>query len=175
MANLNLKIIKTNIFKLLDYSGLSDIMFANILGISEKQLRLIQSNNAEFNIVNINKASEFFAISINKINSENIELDFRFREKLALKHKNNIEYYAQLIIRPTLRHAIRFLLVGNSNFKNRGFVIGEIRDMFLERGWDFASGYISTGMARNKDLIEIAGKKIVKGKEVNLYKPRNTT
>ncbi|WP_265834814.1 hypothetical protein [Pedobacter sp. MR22-3] len=174
MANLSLKIITKNIFKLLDYSGLTDIMFANVLGISEKQLRLVKSNEAEFNIDNINKAAEFFAVSINKINSEEIEIDVCFREKLALKHKNNIEYYSLLETRPTLRHAIRFTLLENSNFKSNGFTIGEIRDLFLEQKWNFTSGYISTGMARNNDLIEIASKKIIKGKEVNVYKPRKT-
>ncbi|MCX2582722.1 hypothetical protein OQ267_02885 [Pedobacter sp. MR22-3] len=149
-------------------------MFANVLGISEKQLRLVKSNEAEFNIDNINKAAEFFAVSINKINSEEIEIDVCFREKLALKHKNNIEYYSLLETRPTLRHAIRFTLLENSNFKSNGFTIGEIRDLFLEQKWNFTSGYISTGMARNNDLIEIASKKIIKGKEVNVYKPRKT-
>lgn len=158
----------------MDYSGLTDIMFANVLGISEKQLRLVKSNEAEFNIDNINKAAEFFAVSINKINSEEIEIDVCFREKLALKHKNNIEYYSLLETRPTLRHAIRFTLLENSNFKSNGFTIGEIRDLFLEQKWNFTSGYISTGMARNNDLIEIASKKIIKGKEVNVYKPRKT-
>jgi hypothetical protein len=169
MANLNLKIITRNIFKLLDYSGLTDIMFANILGISEKQLRLINSNEAEFSINNINKSCEFFAVSISKINNEDIDIDNFFRKKLALKHKNNIEYYALLETRPSIRHAIRFALLRNPNFRSSGFITQEIRDLFLEHEWDFNSGYISTGMARNKDLVEIASKKIIKGKEVNVY------
>lgn len=169
MAKLNLEIITRNIFKLLDYSGITDIMFANILSISEKQLRLINSNEAEFNIDNINKACEFFTVSINKINNEHIELDSFFREKLVLKHKNNIEYYTLLEVRPTIRHAIRFALLENSNFVSNGLIIAEIRDLFLKRKWDFASGYISTGMARNKDLVEIAAKKFINGKEVNIY------
>jgi len=173
MANLNLKIITRNILKLLDYSGLTDIMFANILGISEKQLRLINSNQAEFSIDNINKSCDFFAVSINKINNEDIDVDSLFRKKLALKHKNNIEYYTLLETRPSIRHAIRFALLGNSNFKINGLITKEIRDLFLEQEWDFNSGYISTGMARNKDLVEIAGKKIIKGKEVNIYKAKN--
>ncbi|MFC4196631.1 hypothetical protein, partial [Pedobacter jamesrossensis] len=154
----------------MDYSGLTDIMFANLLGISDKQLRLIKSNKAEFSIDTINKASEFFTVSINKINSEDLEIDVCFREKLALKHKNNIEYYTLLESRPTLRHAIRFTLLENSDFRSNGFITSEIRNLFLEKEWDFSSGYISTGMARNKDLVEIAGKKIIKGKEVHIYK-----
>lgn len=169
MANLSLKTITRNIFKLLDYSGITDIMFANLLGISDKQLRLIKSDKAEFSINTINKASEFFTVSVNKINSEDLEIDVCFREKLAFKHKNNIEYHTLLESRPTLRHAIRFTLLENSNFTSNGLITSEIRNLFLEQDWDFTSGYISTGMARNKDLVEIAGKKIIKGKEINVY------
>jgi len=169
MANLNLKTITKNIFKLLDYSGLTDIMFANILGISEKQLRLIYSNEAEFNIDNINKACELFVVSINKINNEHIEIDNSFREKLAIKHKNNDEFSSFLELRPSIRHAIRFILVQHLEFKNNGLIVSEIENIFLAKGWNYTSGYISTAMNRNDDLVEIKGKRIKNGKKVNAY------
>ncbi len=169
MAKLNLKNITRNIFKLLDYSGLTDIMFVNILGISEKQLRLIYSDEAEFNIENINKACELFAISINKINNGDIEIESSFREKLASKHKNNDEFNSFLQIRPSIRHAIRFILVQNLEFKNAGLIVSEIENLFLAKGWNYTSAYISTAMSRNDDLVEIKGTRIKNGKKVNVY------
>ncbi len=169
MANLNLEIITKNIFKLLDYSGLTDIMFANILGISEKQLRLINSDEAEFNIDNINKACEFFALSLSKINNDDVDIDNTFREKLASKHKNNIEFSSLLALRPSIRHAIRFVLLQYPKFKNDGLIVSEIENVFLEKGWRYTSGYISTGMTRNSEFVKVKGKLIKNGKKVNVY------
>lgn len=169
MTNLNLEIITKNIFKLLDYSGLTGIMFANIIGTSEKQLRLIDCNEAEFNIDNINKACEFFALSISKINNEDVDIDNSFREKLASKHKKNVEFSSLLTLRPSIRHAIRFVLVQYPKFKNDGLIVSEIENVFLEKGWRYTSGYISTAMARNSDLVEVRGKRLKNGKEVNVY------
>lgn len=169
MAKLNLKTITRNIFRLLDYSGLTDIMFANILGISEKQLRLIYSDEAEFNIDNINKACELFAVSISKINNEDIEIENSFREKLASKHKNNDEFNSFLQLRPSIRHAIRFTLVQTFEFQNNGLIVSEIENLFLAKGWNYTSAYISTAMNRNNDLVEIKGKRIKNGKNVNVY------
>ena len=169
MVNLNLEVITKNLLKLLDYSGITDISFSRLLDISEKQLRLIKTSEAEFNIANINRACDFFAISLSTINSDVIEVENTFREKLTLKHKNNLQYYSLLELRPSITHAIRFTLLEDASFKNKGLNVGEIRDVFLNKGWTFTSRYISTSMGRSVDLVEIRGKKLQKGKEVNIY------
>ncbi|ERJ57933.1 hypothetical protein [Sphingobacterium paucimobilis] len=172
MEHLNLNIISTNIFKLLDYSGLSDLTFANLLGFSEKQLRLIKKHKAQFNIDNLNKACDFFNVALTRINKAEFEPETDLRERLLIKHRKNTEYYTLLEKRPTIRHAIRFILLNHLIFKTEGLGSGDIRAVFLEKDWDFTSRYISTAMLRNSDLVEIVGETIVKGKKANIYGPK---
>lgn len=172
MENLNLEIITSNILKLLDFSGVADLRFAEILGISEKQFRLIKNEEANFNINNINKACDFFNIQISKINKATFKPENDLRETLANKHRNNVEYYPLLESRPTIRHAIRFTLLQHPIFISEGLVIGDIREIFIAKGWQFTSRYISTAMLRNLDLVNIIGEKTVKGKKANVYGPK---
>lgn len=172
MENLNLRIITINIFKLLDYSGITDLEFADILDISEKQLRLIKKGKAEFNIDNINKACGFFNIQLSKVNKTEVHINNNFREKLAIKHKNNPEFYPILECRPSIRHAIRFVLLLDETFKTKGLGVGDIKTLFESKGWYFTSTYISTSISRNSDLVQVVGKQTVKGREANLYGPR---
>jgi hypothetical protein len=172
MANLNLEAITKNIFKLLDYSGTTDVNFANLLAISEKQFRLIKNGQAEYNIKSINKACEFFNVSLSKINGKEIEINNDYREQLANRHKDNSEYYTLLESRPPIRHAIKFALLADLEFKNNGLIVGEIREIFIRKGWIFTSRYISTSLIRNSDLVDIVGKRLVKGKNANVYGPK---
>lgn len=172
MENLNLEIITSNILKLLDSSGVADLRFAEILGISEKQFRLIKNEEANFNINNINKACDFFIVNIYKINKSEFKPEHGLREKLANKHKKNVEYYLVLEGRPTIRHAIKFTLLQSPGFISEGLITSDIRSAFLSKGWDFTSRYISTGMQRNLDLVKVVGEKIVKGKKANVYGPK---
>lgn len=154
MANLNKALIKKNIFKLLDYSGLTDLAFANLLDLSEKQVRLIKGGSAEFSIDDINKACDFFRKSLASINNKEIEVDRLYRDKLISLHKNNPEYKAILEKRPPITYAINIELLYNEKFRTEGLSISEIRELFESRGWEFLSGYISTAMARNADKIK---------------------
>lgn len=154
MANLNKELIRDNIFKLLDYSGLTDLVFANLLNISEKQIRLIKSGLAEFSIDDINKACDFFRKPFASINHKEIEVDRMFRDKLISQHKNNAEYSTILEKRPSITYAINFELIYNEKFRTKGLGIGKIRELFETRGWKFSSGYISTAMVRNADRIK---------------------
>lgn len=91
---------------------------------------------------------------------------------MIVKHKRNPEYYALIEGRPTIRHAIRFVLLQDSEFNSNGLGTGDIRDVFLSKGWNFTSRYISTSMLRNSDLVSVVGEQIVKGKKANVYGPR---
>lgn len=154
MANLNKELIRKNIFKLLDYSGLTDLAFANLLDVSEKQIRLIKSDVAEFSIDDINKACDFFRKSLASINNKEVEVDRMFRDKLIAQHKSNPEYSAILEKRPSITYAINFELLYNEKFLTKGLSVGDIDDLFEARGWKFSSSYISTAMARNMDKIK---------------------
>src|SRR3546814_17745361 len=89
MANLNKELIRQNIFQLLDDSGLTDLAFANLLELSEKQIRLIKKEEAEFSIDDINKACDFFRKTINNLNTKQIETDYNLKDNLILAKKKN--------------------------------------------------------------------------------------
>ena len=172
MKNLNTDYIRTNIFKLIDSVGISDISFAYILGISDKQLKRIKKQEADFTLENINKACDFFALSVSKLNSKHLKIDHRLREQLAVKHRNNTEYNIHINIKPSLPHAIKTVLLNDKTFREEGLTVSQIGRVFEKIGWVYSSSYISGSMSRNSDIIEIIGTKIVKGKKVNIYRAR---
>lgn len=155
MASLNKERIRKNIFRLLDCSGLTDIAFANLLFISEKQLRLIKGGKAEFKIDSINKACDFFKITFNSINNKEIDLDRTLRGKLTLQHKNNPEFSKILNDNPSITYAIDFELLENKDFISGWLEIKDIRKLFKQRGWIYSSSYTSLGINRAKDKIDI--------------------
>lgn len=155
MNNLNKELIHKNILMLLHYSGLTDINFANLLGISDKQIKRIRKKDAEFSINDINKAADFFKKSISAINSTDIKLDRLFRDKLIVQHNGNAEYSKILEDRPTITYAINFELLQNEKFNSEGLTAGEIKEIFSARGWNYTSSYISLAMKRNENKISI--------------------
>lgn len=154
MATLDKFLIRKNIFKLVDYSGLTDLDFANLIDVSEKQVRLIKKGSAYFSIDNINKACDFFRKSIANVNNKEIEIDRFFRDRLISQHKGNVEYTTILEKRPSITYAIYFELFYNEKFKTKGLTIREISTLFEARGWFYSSAYISLAMVRNADKIK---------------------
>lgn len=167
MGNLNKELIRKNIFILLQYSGVTDISFANLLGISDRQIKRIRNEKAEFSIDDINKACDFFRKSISTINNKEIKLDRLFRDKLIAQHNGNVEYSKILEDRPSITYAINFELLQNKEFLYEGLTVGEIKDIFVARGWNYTSSYISLAMKRNEDKIRIIAHPEKTGK--NLY------
>lgn len=155
MANVNKELIKRNILKLLDYSGLKDINFADLLEISPRQLKYIKTGEADFSIDSINRSCDFFKCTFSNLNNKEVKLDKLFRDKLILQHKNSIEFRKYLDDNPSISYAIDFELVDNNKFKTKGLEIKEIRKIFRNRGWNYSSTYISLGMKRNQDKITI--------------------
>jgi len=154
MANLNKECIRKNIFKLVENTGLTEIAFANLLDLSEKQIRLIKNGSANFSIDDINKICDFFKIPFSSIIKKEVKLDRMLRDKLISKHKNNPEYRGILEKRPSITYAIEYELLFNHTFKTKGLGIAEIKKALEDRGWEFPSGYISTAMARSGDKIK---------------------
>lgn len=155
MAILNKNSIQKNIFILLDYSGLSDINFAYLLGVSDRQIKRIKKGKAEFSIDNINKACDFFDQSLKDINSDKVVLPpVTLRENLINIHKTNTEYSSLLDKRPTITYAINFELLHNKIFKSSDLTVKEIDQIFRDKQWVFTSSYISLALSRNKDRIK---------------------
>jgi len=154
MANLDEELIRRNIFKLVDHSGLTDVSFAHLLDVSDKQIKRIKKGEAAFSIDNINKACDFFGKSLSSINSKEMKVEDRFRNKLIKRHKGNTEYSKILEERPSITYAINFELLKNESFKTKGLDVSQIHQVFEERGWGYSSSYISLAMSRHKDRIE---------------------
>lgn len=155
MASLNKDLIKKNIFKLLDYSGVTDISFAYLLSVSDKQIKRIRKGQAEFSIDNINKACDFFDISVLSLNSANLYIDQQFRSKLIKKHRGNDEYIKLLIDRPSISYAIKYELLQNDKFIDKSLTVKQIREIFEAKGWSFTSAYISLSLKRNSHFFEV--------------------
>lgn len=155
MAILNKDLIKKNIFILLDYSGLTDISFANLLGVSDRQIKRIKKGKAEFSIDDINKACDFFHQSLKEINNKEVMPPISFRDKLINIHKADTEYNTLLEKRPSITYAINFELLNNNMFKEGNLTVKEIGQIFRNKKWIFTSSYISLALTRNKDKIKI--------------------
>lgn len=154
MASLDKDLITENIFRLLDYSGVSDISFANLLEVSDKQIKRIKKGEASFSIDNINKACIFFNKALTNMNSTIVEYEHDYRLKLIKKHKANQEYSKLLIDRPSISYAIKHVLLVNDTIK-KGMTVKQIREIFKAHGWIFTSAYVSLALKRNSDLFNI--------------------
>lgn len=172
MKEIDRKFITENILKLLDYSGVADNDFANLIEKSSKTILRIRKGTALFNVESINIAIDFFDKTLDDLNSNNIEFEEGYRNILKQKHKSNTNFYAILDERPTITYAIKYYLLENEEFKLNGLHVGAIRGFFNSFGWDYSSAYISSSMNRNKKQIYIAGTKIVDGNKVNVYQAK---
>jgi len=172
MKNLNKKFITKNILNLIDYSGITDAEFSNLIDVSTKQVKRIKKGDAELTLENINLAAKFFDTSISRLNSQDIEYEYLYRLKLLKKHRYQLEYFAILNKRPSISYAIQYYLIYNSKFKNEGLIISEIKELLLAIKWNYTSAYLSNAMSRNQDLVEIIGTRLVRGKEIYIYRSR---
>lgn len=171
MKNLNLKQISENIFKLFEFAGIQKTQISNILGESNRQITRIKKEKAFFSVNSINIACAFFDISIDELNQQKLKIMHDIRDKLLIRHKNNLEYFHILTTRPSITYAIKYILLHNTTFIEQGLTAGDIRKLFLEKGLDYESKYISTAMARNSTLVDVIGSRTVRGKTVNIYGP----
>lgn len=171
MKNLNRLLVTQNILKLIDYSGITDIDFANLLEKSVRTIKRIREQHSLFTIDDINKSASFFQIDILTMNNIKIEFEENFRHKLLAKHKKHTAYSSILEKKPSISYAIKYYLLKEQKIKV-GLTVHQIKEYFSALKWDYSSSYISTAMVRNKDLIEISYTKIVNGKKINVYRQK---
>lgn len=169
MKSIDRSFISQNILKLINYAGVSDVDFANLLDISKRTILRIRNNEAYFGVKDINIAADFFQIPVSKINSQMVKFEENYRHKLIEKHKNNTEYLSILNKRPSITYAIEFYLLKNQDFQDKGFVVKEIENFFKQLNWDFSSSYISNAMTRNSNFVKVNYTKVINSKEVNVY------
>lgn len=145
--------IRTNIFKLINCSGINKIDFANMLGMSDRQLRRIELGKAEFSMNTIAKCCEFFSVSFELLNKDKIEVDTGFRNFLLMKHSGNTEFEKLLTDRPSITYAIDFVLMKEEAFNKEGMTVDEIRKVFSAHNWVYTSAYISLALSRRNEEI----------------------
>ena len=172
MSNIDRKFITRNILSLIDYSGVADIDFANLIEKSSRTIIRIRKGEALFSIEDINVATEFFNKSLFELNTRNVEFEENFRNNLKEIHKSNTSFSNVLEKRPSITYAITYYLLKNKEFRTSGLSVDKINKFFNSFGWDYSSSYISGAMSRNKKLIGIVGTEIVDGNEVNIYKAK---
>ena len=156
MVSLDTKRIKDNILSLVDFSGLTDISFAYLLGVSDKQIKRIKKDEAEFSISDINKACDFFRKSLDDINSADMKYESNYRRKLMEAHNGNFEYVKLLTDRPSITYAIKYELLSTKVIPKRGITVNEIKKIFDSYNWVYSSAYISLALKRNIQLFTVS-------------------
>ncbi|SFS88688.1 hypothetical protein [Sphingobacterium wenxiniae] len=172
MTSIDRKFITENILKLLDYSGVADSDFANLIEKSSRTMVRIRKGEALFTIESINIATQFFDKTLDELNTIKVEFEENYRNKLKDIHKSNTSFYAVLEKRPTITYAIKYYLLEYHEFQTSGMIVDKINDFFNSLGWEYSSSYISSSMSRHKKQIYVAGTKIVDGNKVNVYKKK---
>lgn len=172
MSNIDRKFITQNILNLIDFSGVADIDFANLIEKSARTIVRIRKGEALFTIEDINIAIEFFNKPLTELNTKNIQFEDNFRNNLKATHKSHTSFYTVLDKRPAITYAITYYLLKNEEFCTSGLTVDKINQFFNSFGWDYSSSYVSSAMNRNKKLIDIVGTKIIDGNEVNIYKAK---
>ena len=172
MVSLDTKRIKRNILSLVDFSGLTDISFAYLLGVSDKQIKRIKKDEAEFSISDINKACDFFMKSFEEINNIDLQYESNYRKNLMEAHSGNYEYVKLLTDRPSITYAIKYELLKTKVIPKNGIGVNEIKKIFDSYNWVYSSAYISLALKRNIKLFTVSPNPNRKGSF--LYHKRKT-
>lgn len=120
MKTFDAHLAKINIINYYNRSGLTVEAFANILDISDRWFKLINStkNNYVFDVESIKKASYFFGVDFNKFTSVLLTPQKNLRESLQKLHSKNPEFSKILNDPPSLPFIIENILHQNEEFKS---------------------------------------------------------
>lgn len=170
MAKYDKEILRKNVLKLLQYSGITSEQFANIIGISLRKLQYLKKGNEEkatLTIKNIEAIATLFNQDFTKITTQNIEVFKNFRNELLSVHRGNVEYQKILEDRPSIPYAIESVLVHDTEFKNSKLEVKQILEIFRKHGWIYESSSVSNELKKAKDIIKIEAHPFKGG--TNLY------
>lgn len=120
MKTFDAHIAKINIIKYYNRSGLTVEAFANILDISDRWFKLVNSprNNYVFDVDSIKKASYFFGVDFNKFTSVLLSPQENLRESLQKLHSKNPEFSKILSDPPSLPFIVNNILIQDKEFKS---------------------------------------------------------
>lgn len=145
-------IFTENLNMLIEYSGLTDESFSNMMGFSLRKLKYLKRGTGSLKVQELEKISGFFQIK--KLTTKKIIVERNLRGKLLKIHAKNEEYKKPLEERPTIVYAIKRILLADEKF-NHPAEVRTIRDFFKKQGWDYNSSSISTALKRMPDKIKI--------------------
>lgn len=148
------QIIGSNIKTLREASGLSQIKFAILTGISRASIVNIESGKNGYNLNLLDNILMFYKYKIEDISKQNFVVPLNLREILAEQYKRDLTYSAALTERPTIVYAIKYRLLPTS-FLETPKEINEIRFFFTQLGWNFLGTSIQNALKRMSKLILI--------------------
>jgi transcriptional regulator with XRE-family HTH domain len=166
MTNSTKSQIVHNITRLTEASGLSDIIFADILGLSIRKVRYLKNGTGNLKLNDIENIAVFFGISVSSLSKNKLKISHDLREKLFEKYRNNTEYRVHFEETPTMAYAIKFVLLNYVGFE-QCMEIKDIKTFFKAFKWDFKSSALSHALSRYWDVINISSHP--KKKRTKLY------
>lgn len=162
------KIIARNVKHLRFAIGLSQLKFANLVGLSKPTIINIEGAKRSYTLDLLDKISEFSGYSLSELSRDGFQPNENIREVLAERYRGNTAYIA-LDEKPEIVYAIRQKLL-KSDFLADPKEIKEIKKYFEGLGWYFKGTSISNSLKRMSDLIE--SKKHETKKNTNVYRKR---
>jgi transcriptional regulator with XRE-family HTH domain len=148
------KTIGRNVRKIREASGLSQIKFAMLTGLSRASVVNIESGDKGYNINLLDRISTFSNYKVEQICSADFKVPKNLREILVNHHRADLSNYATLSETPTLVYAINYYLLESSFFESPR-EINEIKLFFERLGWKYLGTSIQNALKRMPDKVFI--------------------
>lgn len=145
MKKFNADITKDNIFELIRHSGISLESFGNIIGVSKRWIHYLKKGTYQFDLVGIEKSSEFFNIPFTKLTTTSIVPPNNYRISLQKHHKKNPEYSKILLENPSIPYIIEFVLLIDETFiSQKELEIKDVKRILLKYNLIYKGSSLST-------------------------------
>lgn len=167
------QIAKKNILNFFKKSGITIEAFANILGISDRWIKYIQTNEKYvFDVEIVKKASAFFVVEYNIISSTLLTPPNNLRQVLQKKHFKNLEYSKILNDTPSISFIIENVLLIDEDFKSSdGLELKYIKNIIKKYYPNMKLTTLSSELVKST-VIETTKSPIKIN--TNLYKPKKS-
>ena len=146
------KIIGANVKALREASGLSQIKFAILTGLSRASIVNIETGRAGYNIDLLNDILAFYNYKLEDISRDYMRIPDNLRDILAKYHKDDLGRWVTLSEKPTIAYAIKYRLL-KTPFLDNPKEISEIKFFFDQIGWRFLGTSIQNALKRMPNLI----------------------
>jgi transcriptional regulator with XRE-family HTH domain len=155
MANYSRNIIGRNVKAVRSILGLSQLKFAELVGLSKPTIINIESAKKGYNLNLLEKIINFSDYSLSDLSNKEFMPDPYLRDILTEKYSKHPEYYGILTKKPEIVYAIKFNLL-KSDFLKTPREINEIRNYFKELGWNYLGTSISNALKRMPEKVLIS-------------------